>query len=145
MPESLDPLTAAEAALAALQPVLRGLTAEDQPKPTPCDDFTCHDLAEHLMTSMEQLGAMAGATVTNPESGSLENRVSVMAAESIDGWRQIDLAGTVPGPGGGEMPASIACRDPVHRAGGARLGHRPKQWSDVRTSGRPCCLHPGNR
>ena len=43
----------------------------------------------------------------NPEEGSLENRVSVMAAQVIDAWRTVDLDGTVPGPGGSEMPASI--------------------------------------
>jgi len=106
--ESLDPVTAAEAALATLQPILRNLTPADQAKPTPCDDFTCHDLAEHLMNSIVQLGAMAGADVQVSVDGSLENRVSVMAAEAIDGWRQVNLDGTVPGPGGGEMPAAMA-------------------------------------
>ena len=52
-PESLTPITAAEAALAVLQPVLRNLTAEDRPKPTPCTDFTCHELAEHLFASLD--------------------------------------------------------------------------------------------
>lgn len=107
-PEQLDQVTAADAVLAALQPVLRNLTAEDRPKQTPCADFTCHELAEHLFTSLEQLGAMAGVTVTNPEEGSLENRISVMAAQAIDGWRAVDLDGAVPGPGGTEMPASFA-------------------------------------
>lgn len=106
-PEDLDPMTAAEAALAAFQPVLRNLTAEDRPRQTPCEDFTCHDLAEHLFGSLEQLGAMAGATVTNPEEGSLENRVSVMAGETIAAWRARGLAGTVAGPGGQEMPAEL--------------------------------------
>jgi uncharacterized protein (TIGR03086 family) len=106
-PQELTPVTAADAVLAAFQPVLRNLTAEDRPKQTPCADFTCHDLAEHLFTSLEQLGAMAGVTVTNPEEGSLENRISVMAAQTIDGWRAVDLDGTVPGPGGREMPASF--------------------------------------
>ncbi|RYU09461.1 TIGR03086 family metal-binding protein [Nocardioides iriomotensis] len=106
-PEALTPVTAADAALAAFQPVLRNLTADDRPKQTPCADFTCHDLAEHLFTSLEQLGAMAGVTVTNPEQGSLENRISVMAAQTIDGWRAVDLDGTVPGPGGREMPAAF--------------------------------------
>ncbi len=105
-PENLTPVVAAEAALAAIQPVLRGLTREDQPKQTPCADFTCHDLAAHLFTSLEQLGAMAGAKVVNPEEGSLENRISVMADQAITGWRQVDLDGTVQGPGGNEMPAS---------------------------------------
>ncbi len=133
MPESIDPLSAAEASLAALQPVLRRLTPADQPKPTPCADFTCHDVADHLMTSMEQLGAMAGATVTNPNNGSLENRVSVMAAEAIDGWRQVDLSGTVPGPGGGEMPASMA-------AGILPIEIAVHGWDIAQSSGQPFAL-----
>lgn len=106
-PHDLTPIVAAEAALAVLQPVLRNLTAADRPKPTPCTDFTCHDVAEHLMASLAQLGAMAGGAVTDPETGSLENRVSVMAGEAIDAWRQVDLDGTVPGPGGRPMPAAF--------------------------------------
>jgi uncharacterized protein (TIGR03086 family) len=106
VPEQLDPVIAADAVLAAIQPMLRSLTAEDQPKQTPCRDFTCHDVAEHLLDSLAQLGAMAGATVVNPE-GSLENRVSVMAGQALDAWRAVDLAGTVPGPGGRDMPAAF--------------------------------------
>ncbi len=107
-PENLTPVTAAEAALAVIQPMLRNLTAEDRPKQTPCADFTCHELAEHMFGSLVQLGAMAGATVVNPEEGSLENRISVMAAQAIDAWRAVDLDGTVPGPGGSELPAAFA-------------------------------------
>jgi uncharacterized protein (TIGR03086 family) len=106
-PENLTPIIAAEAALAVIQPILRGLTSEDRPKATPCTEFTCHELAEHLFGSLTGVGAMAGATVVNPEEGSLENRVSVMAAQVIDAWRTVDLDGTVPGPGGSRMPASI--------------------------------------
>ena len=46
--------------------------------------------------------------MTNPEQGSLENKVSVMAGQAIDGWRKVDLDGTVPGPGGSAMPAAFA-------------------------------------
>ncbi|AQA25356.1 polyketide cyclase / dehydrase and lipid transport family protein [Rhodococcus sp. MTM3W5.2] len=60
-PENLTPVVAAEAALAVLQPILRNLTTEDRSKPTPCAEFTCHELAEHLFASLVQLGAMAGA------------------------------------------------------------------------------------
>jgi uncharacterized protein (TIGR03086 family) len=34
--------------------------------------------------------------------------VSVMAAQVIDAWRTVDLDGTVPGPGGSELPAPFA-------------------------------------
>ena len=61
--------SAADAALAVIQPVLRNLTAEDRPKPTPCADFTCHELAEHLLGSLAQLGAMAGADRGRPRRG----------------------------------------------------------------------------
>jgi len=108
VPESLTPVTAADAALAVIQPVLRNLTAEDRPKPTPCRDFSCHEMVEHLFGSLVQLGAMAGAQVQDPKEGSVENRISVMAAQAIDAWRSVDLDSMVPGPGGKEMPASFA-------------------------------------
>jgi uncharacterized protein (TIGR03086 family) len=106
-PHHLDPVVGAEAALAALQPALRNLTPGDHARPTPCADFTCDELIEHLCTSLGQLGAMAGATVKDPETGSRENRVSSMAAEAIDAWRRVDLDGTLPGPGGRQMPAAF--------------------------------------
>lgn len=107
-PENLDPLSSAEATLAVLQGVLRQLTDEDRQKQTPCADFTCHDLAEHLFGSITGLGAMVGVTVTNPEQGSLEHRVSTMAGQALEGWRARGLEGMVPAPGGGEMPAGLA-------------------------------------
>jgi uncharacterized protein (TIGR03086 family) len=107
-PRELNEITAADAALAVLQNVLRQLTVEDQPKQTPCEDFTCHGLALHLFTSLEQLGGMAGATIVNPGVGSLENKIAVMGADTIDAWRARGLEGTIPGPGGREMPAAYA-------------------------------------
>jgi uncharacterized protein (TIGR03086 family) len=107
-PENLDTVVASEAALAALQPVLRNLTAEDQSRPTPCADFTCHELAGHLLQSLAQLGAMTGTDVAIPDSGSLEDRVSLTTAQAIEAWRDRGLEGGVPGPGGSEMPAAFA-------------------------------------
>jgi uncharacterized protein (TIGR03086 family) len=104
-PENLTPLVAAEAALAAIQPVLRGITPADRSKPTPCADFTAHELAEHLLGSLVQVGGMAGAALTVPADGSLEDKVSMVAGQAIDAWRAIDLDGTVPGPGGKDVPA----------------------------------------
>jgi len=106
-PENLDPVAAAEAALAVVQPVLRNLTTEDQPKRTPCGDWTCHELAEHLLASLGQLTAMAGATADVAQTGSLEDRVSVTAGRAIEAWRNVDLDGTVQGPGGSPMPAAF--------------------------------------
>ncbi len=105
-PEGLTPIVAAEAALAALQPVLRNLTAADRPKPTPCEDFTAHELADHLLASLAQLGGLAGVELAVPAAGSLEDKVSVLAGQVIDAWRLVDLDGTLPGPSG-EVPATF--------------------------------------
>ena len=107
-PEDLTPTTASEAALAAVQPVLRGLTPEDGGKPTPCSAFDCEALVEHLVGGLVQLGAMAGGSVTVPVGGTVEDRVSVVAGRVIDLWRRVDLDGSVTLPGGVEMPASRA-------------------------------------
>jgi uncharacterized protein (TIGR03086 family) len=107
VPENLTPIVASEAVLGVLQPVVRNLTAEDRPKPTPCADFTCHELAVHLLASLEQLGSMAGATVTDPVGTSLENRISVLAGQAIDAWRAVDLDGMVQHPGGTSIPAAF--------------------------------------
>ena len=107
-PENLDQLVSAEATLAVLQPVLRNLTDEDRTKATPCSEYDCHALAEHLFGSLTGLGRMAGAEVVNPEEGSLENRIAVMADQAITAWRARGLEGVVPGPGGGDFPAALA-------------------------------------
>ncbi|WP_299442151.1 TIGR03086 family metal-binding protein [uncultured Phycicoccus sp.] len=105
-PDELTPTTAAEAALAALQPVLRGLTIEDQPRPTPCTEFTCHDLVVHLIGSLTQLAGMAGHPVDPPDTGSAENRVTEAAAHAIAAWRRVDPDSMVP-VGDGEAPAAV--------------------------------------
>lgn len=108
VPDSLDPFTATESVLSAVQPMLTNLTPADQPKPTPCADFTCHDVANHLLQSLALLGGMAGATVSVPQDGSLESRVSTVTGAVVHGWRQRGLEGTVEGPGGYEMPGPYA-------------------------------------
>ena len=50
------------------------------------------------MGSLVGLGAMAGGTVVDAEGTSLENQISLMTAQAIDGWRTVDLDGTVTGP-----------------------------------------------
>jgi uncharacterized protein (TIGR03086 family) len=107
-PQDLDPIVAGYAALASLQPVLRALTAEDRPKPTPCTDLSCHQLAVHLMESIAGLGAMAGASVEMPADGSLESKVSVLADQSLTAWQTRGLEGMVTDPAGSEVPARFS-------------------------------------
>lgn len=105
-PEELDPLVAADAALAVIQPVLRRLTVADQVRPTPCEDFTAHELVDHLLGSLVQLAGIAGASLTVPPEGSAEDKVSVLAGSTIDAWRGVDISGTLPF-GDGEAPAAF--------------------------------------
>jgi uncharacterized protein (TIGR03086 family) len=105
-PETLDPIVAGYAALAVIQPMLRRLTPEDQPKQTPCTDMTCHQLAVHLMESLIGLGGMAGAELEIPE-GSLETKVSTLADQALTAWRERGLDGIVQDPGGNELPAAL--------------------------------------
>jgi uncharacterized protein (TIGR03086 family) len=107
VPEDLDPVVAGYAALAAIQPMLRRLTPEDQPKPTPCPEMTCHQMAVHLMESLIGLGGMAGASLAVPAEGSLETKVSTLADQALTAWRDRGLDGMVTDPAGTELPASF--------------------------------------
>ena len=99
-PEELDPIVAGYAALAAIQPMLRRLTPEDQPKPTPCPEMSCHQMAVHLMQSMIGLGAMAGVSLSVPDEGSLETKVSTLADAALTAWLDRGLEGSVSDPAG---------------------------------------------
>jgi uncharacterized protein (TIGR03086 family) len=106
-PEDPTPTTAADAALAAIQPVLRGLTDVDGTRPTPCTELSCDEVVEHLVASLVRLAGMAGDAADEPGDGTAEERVSTAAARAIDAWRRVDPDGTVPGPGGRELPVSF--------------------------------------
>ena len=90
VPAALEPVTAAEAVLAAVQPVLRGVTTEDHPLQTPCTQFTVGELVDHLLGGLSTLAAMAGSTDDSPTVGSVENRVSVLTARVLDALRSSD-------------------------------------------------------
>lgn len=103
--ENLDNLTAAEAALASCQVVLRGLDSSHAAMPTPCAKFTVQDLLEHLLNSLRLLGGAAGAQVPNV-SGTAEHRVAVSAQSGLEAWRRRGNDGTV-NMGGNDMAASM--------------------------------------
>ncbi len=63
VPRDLNPVTATEAVLAAVQPVLRVFGPADRPRPTPCEEFTAEELFDHLIGTLVKLGGLAGGTV----------------------------------------------------------------------------------
>lgn len=106
-PQDLNRLSCADATLAVCQHVLRHITAADLAKDTPCTEFTVAQLADHLVGSMVGLGAMAGAQVAVPETGTLEDRVAVAAQQALEAWNRRGLDGTV-SVGEAQMPADLA-------------------------------------
>jgi uncharacterized protein (TIGR03086 family) len=107
-PREFSELTAADASLAVLQGVARQLTSEDRDRQTPCEEFTCHELVEHLAASLRRLAAMAGAEVDDVPDAAPEPRVAALGMQAIDAWKARGLDGSIPHPAGGEMPAAFA-------------------------------------
>jgi uncharacterized protein (TIGR03086 family) len=106
-PRDLDEQTGADATLAVLLRVLKPLTAADREKPTPCRDFTVHQLAEHLFGTLEFVGGLAGAEVTRTPQPTLEAAVAEVAQQVNEAWALRGLEGRVDADGG-EMPATVA-------------------------------------
>ena len=95
VPEPLDELGAAEAALASCQIVLRGLGPDDGALPSPCREFTIDALVAHLIGSVTALGSAAGAEIAVAESGTAESRVAAVSQQALEGWRRRGTEGTV--------------------------------------------------
>ena len=103
---ALDPLSSAEATLAACQLILRGVDEADYHKATVCTEFDVTQLAEHLIGSVTYLGAVAGASA-EPATGLLESRVATAAQATLEAWHVRGLDGEVK-VGPHEMPAGAA-------------------------------------
>jgi len=103
----LDPLSAAEATLAACQLVLRGVAEADYHHATVCPEFDVTQLAEHLIGSVTYLGAAAGAPAGPAPGGPLESRVAAAAQVTLEAWHARGLDGEVK-VGPHEMPAGPA-------------------------------------
>lgn len=105
--ESFDALSAAEASWAICRQVMLSFTSEDRERPTPCAEFTVHELVEHLMGSMRGLGGMAGAEIPETiDAVSAEDYIAQAAGPTLRAWRSRGLEGTVPF-GEGEAPATV--------------------------------------
>lgn len=95
-PDPLDELSSAEATLAVLQHVLRGLNVSDLSKQTPCTEYDVSQLADHLMTAITRIGATAGAQMPpRDQDAPLETQVADAAQAALEAWRRRGLEGTV--------------------------------------------------
>jgi len=95
-PEELDLLTAIEASWALCQRIMRKFSGAIKDDPTPCSEFTIHELVEHLMGSVRSLGGMAGADI--PESIDAtngEDYIAQAAESALAAWRDRGLDGEV--------------------------------------------------
>jgi uncharacterized protein (TIGR03086 family) len=102
-----DPLTSAEATLAACQLVLRGIPEADYHRPTPCTEFDLTQLVDHLMGSITGLGAAAGAQFGEDDGTTLEFRVATAAQAALEAWNARGVDGEIK-VGPQEMPAGAA-------------------------------------
>jgi uncharacterized protein (TIGR03086 family) len=101
-----DRLTSADASLAVLQHVLRGVDGSQLGASTPCTEYDVSRLRDHLLDSLVALGAMAGREVERASSGDLESQVAFAAQQTLEAWHARGLDGTVRS-GDNEMPASM--------------------------------------
>ncbi len=105
--DELDHLSAAEASWALCQQVMLPLTPAHRELPTPCSEFTVHELVEHLMGSLRGLGGIAGATIPEKiDASSAEDYIAQAAEPALAAWRARGLDGEVPF-GGGQAPAAL--------------------------------------
>ena len=105
--DDLDHLSAAEASWALCQQVMLAFTPEHRQLPTPCSEFTVHDLVEHLMGSLRNLGAMAGAEIPDEiQASSAEDYMARAAEPALAAWRARGIEGEVPF-GDGKAPAAL--------------------------------------
>ncbi|MFJ5861242.1 TIGR03086 family metal-binding protein [Pseudarthrobacter sp. NPDC092439] len=105
-PQDINQLTAADATLAILQRVLRGITPADLDQATPCSDFNVAQLLDHLAASVGNIGKALGATVKDDAGKSPEERIADLAQPTLEAFARRGLEGTVD-MGFAELPATM--------------------------------------
>ncbi|MET4590783.1 TIGR03086 family metal-binding protein [Arthrobacter sp. 754] len=105
-PDPIDHLISADASLAVLLGVLRKLTPADRDKPTPCEDFTAHELLEHLAGSLRNIGTALGADVKDRTDAAPEVRVAELAQPTLEAFAHRGVDGTID-MGFAELPATM--------------------------------------
>ena len=86
--------------------VLRKLTPEDREKATPCENFTAHELLEHLAGSLKQIGGALGADVSDDAGAGPEVRIAGLAQATLEAFSRRGFEGTID-MGFAELPATV--------------------------------------
>lgn len=94
-PDPIDELASAEAGLAVVQRVLRGLTDSDMDARTPCEDFTVDGLLDHLFGSIASIGKALGVAVPAQPTASPEVRIADAAQVTLESFRARGLEGSL--------------------------------------------------
>ncbi len=94
--EDYDNLSAIEASWHLCHNVVANLGPDDRERPTPCTEFTVHDLVEHVMGSVRSLGAVAGAEIAeNIEAVSAEDYLAQAVEPALSAWRERGADGEI--------------------------------------------------
>lgn len=102
-----DPVSAAEASWAVCQDVMRSFTPAHRELQTPCEEFTVHNLVEHLMESLRSLSKMGGGEIPDEiDASSAEDYIGQAAEVALATWRSRGVDGEVQF-GDGTVPAFV--------------------------------------
>lgn len=105
-PDPIDELASAEATLAVVQRILRGLKDSDMGARTPCAGFTVEGLLNHLFGSIASIGSALGVSVPAQPTAPPEVRIADAAQIILEAFRARGLAGSVD-MGFAELPATM--------------------------------------
>ena len=110
-PDDKNHVTVAEATWSICRQQLLSLGPDDAERPTPCSEFTVHELVVHLRNSMVAVGTPAGATFGDgSDTTTAEDYVATAVEPALAAWRERGVEGEVPfGPGAAPavVPAGI--------------------------------------
>lgn len=129
-PDPLDELASAQAALAVVQRVLRGLKDPDLDAPTPCEDLTVAGLLDHLSGSVASICKALRVAVPARLTASPEVRIDDAAQDTLEAFRARGLEGR-PDMGFAELPATLVANILKPGTAGPPLGRRARDPGPV--------------